>query len=92
MDLVAATFEASRTRFRPILMTALSTIGGIIPIALGAGAGGEARAPLGIAVAGGMFFSSLLTFFIVPATYVAVERLRERLAPRSAAAQPAPAA
>jgi multidrug efflux pump len=78
--LVEATFEASRTRFRPILMTALSTIVGIIPIALGSGAGGEARAPLGIAVAGGMFFSTILTFLIVPATYVAIEKLRARRA------------
>jgi multidrug efflux pump len=75
-ELVAATFEAARTRFRPILMTALATMAGIMPIALGLGAGGEARAPLGIAVVGGMFFSTILTFFIVPATYVAIERLR----------------
>ena len=61
-------------------MTALATIVGIIPIALGSGAGGEARAPLGIAVAGGMFFSTILTFLIVPATYVAIERLRARRA------------
>jgi multidrug efflux pump len=79
-DLVAATFEASRTRFRPILMTALATIVGIVPIALGSGAGGEARAPLGIAVAGGMLFSTVLTFLVVPATYVAIERLRARRA------------
>ncbi|MFN8642007.1 MAG: efflux RND transporter permease subunit [Candidatus Binatia bacterium] len=78
MALVAATFEASRTRFRPILMTAVSTIVGIVPIALGSGAGGEARAPLGIAVAGGMLFSTILTFLVVPATYVAIERLRAR--------------
>ncbi len=76
LDLVEATFEASRTRFRPILMTAVSTIVGILPIALGGGAGGEARAPLGVAVAGGMFFSTVLTFFVVPVTYVGMERLR----------------
>jgi multidrug efflux pump len=82
-DLVDATLEASRTRFRPILMTALATMVGIAPIALGRGAGGEARAPLGIAVVGGMFFSTLLTFFVVPATYVVIERLRLRLASRA---------
>ncbi len=80
MPLREATFEASRTRFRPILMTALATVMGILPIALGSGAGGEARAPLGVAVVGGMVFSTALTFFVVPATYLAVERMRERLA------------
>jgi multidrug efflux pump len=85
-DLLSATIEASQKRFRPILMTAVSTIVGILPIALGLGAGGEARAPLGIAVVGGMFFSSLLTFYVVPAAYVAPDRLRRRRA--SAATQP----
>jgi len=83
--LVEAAFEASRARFRPILMTALSTIVGILPIAVGAGAGGEARAPLGVAVVGGMFFSTLLTFFVVPASYVTLDRLRARLARRGVA-------
>jgi hydrophobe/amphiphile efflux-1 (HAE1) family protein len=86
MELVEATYEASRTRFRPILMTAVSTIVGILPIALGGGAGGEARAPLGIAVVGGMFFSTALTFYVVPATYIAFERARARLFGTSAAA------
>jgi len=88
MALAEATFEACRTRFRPILMTALATIMGILPIALGSGAGGEARAPLGVAVVGGMLFSTALTFFVVPATYLAVERLRERLAERRAQRAP----
>jgi len=94
-DALDAVYEASRTRFRPILMTALATMVGILPIALGRGAGGDARAPLGIAVVGGMFFSTLLTFFIVPATYVVISRLRERVRPsrdESASAAPAPAA
>jgi multidrug efflux pump len=86
LELVEATYEASRTRFRPILMTAVSTIVGILPIALGGGTGGEARAPLGIAVVGGMLFSTLLTFFVVPATYIAFERARARLFGRSPAA------
>jgi multidrug efflux pump len=81
--LLEATFEASRTRFRPILMTALSTIAGIVPIALGHGAGGESRAPLGIAVLGGMVFSTALTFLVVPATYFVVESLRVRRPARS---------
>jgi multidrug efflux pump len=91
LGLVEATFEASRTRFRPILMTALSTIVGILPIAMGSGAGGEARAPLGIAVVGGMLFSTLLTFFVVPAAYIALERMRARLSKsQHARTEPAP--
>jgi len=78
-ELVAATVEAACARFRPILMTAISTIVGILPIALGLGAGGESRAPLGVAVVGGMLFSTLLTFVVVPATYIALERARDRL-------------
>jgi multidrug efflux pump len=74
-----AAAESAQTRFRPILMTALATMVGILPIALGRGAGGDARAPLGVAVVGGMFFSTALTFFIVPATYVVIERIRARL-------------
>jgi multidrug efflux pump subunit AcrB len=92
MGLEEATFEASRLRFRPILMTALSTILGILPIALGIGAGGESRAPLGIAVAGGMLFSTLLTIYVVPATYIAfarvVERSEVRVGRRAEAATP----
>jgi hypothetical protein len=52
-------------------------------LAIGAGAGGESRAPLGVAVVGGMAFSTLLTFFIVPATYVSLERAREFVRRRS---------
>jgi multidrug efflux pump len=81
-SLVHAALEASRARFRPILMTALSTIVGIVPIALGLGAGGESRAPLGIAVVGGMLFSTLLTLIVVPAAHVALQSLRERVAAR----------
>ena len=93
LPLGEATFEAARTRFRPILMTALATIAGILPIALGLGAGGESRAPLGVAVVGGMFFATALTFFVVPAVYVAIEGFRARLAERAGrAASPAVAA
>ncbi len=77
-DLLEATIESARTRFRPILMTATSTIVGILPIALGLGAGGETRASLGVAVAGGMLFSTLLTFFVVPAVHLSLARSREK--------------
>ncbi len=79
LPLVEAVKQASRTRFRPILMTALATMVGILPIALGRGAGGDSRAPLGIAVLGGMLFSTVLTFLIVPATYIVIARARERV-------------
>ena len=75
LDAREAVEQAARTRFRPILMTALSTMVGILPIALGFGAGGEARAPLGIAVVGGMAFATLLSFFVVPAVYLGLSRL-----------------
>ncbi|MBW2715878.1 MAG: efflux RND transporter permease subunit [Deltaproteobacteria bacterium] len=79
-----AVTSAARTRFRPVMMTALSTIAGIMPIAIGMGAGGEARAPLGVAVVGGMAFSTLLTFFVIPTVYLAFAQLEGRLAVRSA--------
>ena len=78
-----AVHEAALTRFRPILMTALSTIAGILPIAIGFGAGGEARAPLGVVVAGGMFFATLLTFYVVPVAYLGLAGLEGRLSGRS---------
>jgi len=78
-SLVEATYESARTRFRPILMTSLATMVGIAPIAAGFGAGGESRAPLGVAVVGGMFFSTLFTIFVVPATYLVIEKMRSAL-------------
>jgi multidrug efflux pump len=61
--------EAAAARFRPILMTAMSTILGILPIALALGAGSESRMPMGIAVVGGMVIGTVLTLFVVPAIY-----------------------
>lgn len=74
-----AILGACRRRFRPILMTSVATIVGILPIALGFGSGGESRAPLGVAVVGGMLFSTLLTFFVVPVSYVVLEKSRKTL-------------
>jgi multidrug efflux pump len=85
-DIASATFEASVTRFRPILMTAISTVVGILPIAIGSGAGGELRAPLGVAVAGGMVFSTVLTIFVVPAAYLVLEHTLARLRRRPVSA------
>lgn len=69
LDRLAAIKEASASRLRPILMTSLSTILGTLPIALALGAGAESRISMGIAVIGGLIFSSVLTLFVVPAIY-----------------------
>lgn len=71
---VEAALEASVSRFRPILMTSLATICGILPIALSLGASGGSRQSLGISVVGGLIFSGFLTLFIVPAVYAIFSR------------------
>jgi multidrug efflux pump len=72
--LIEAVVNASRIRLRPILMTTLTTILGVMPIALGLGAGAESRKPLGMAVVGGLLFSMLLTLVMVPVVYVLLAR------------------
>jgi multidrug efflux pump len=61
--------EAAVARFRPVLMTSLSTILGVMPIALALGAGSESRRSMGIAVVGGLVIGTALTLFIIPAVY-----------------------
>jgi multidrug efflux pump subunit AcrB len=78
MDIRQALCEAGRLRLRPILMTATSTILGILPIAFGFGAGADSRRPLGVCVMGGMISSTLLTLFIIPAVYLMLDNLKSR--------------
>ncbi|HSQ61463.1 MAG TPA: efflux RND transporter permease subunit, partial [Acidobacteriota bacterium] len=74
LEIREAVAEAAKIRFRPILMTSLATIFGVLPIAIGLGAGGEARRPLGIAVVGGMAVSTFLTMVLVPVVYTYLAR------------------
>lgn len=74
LSLFEAVVQAATIRLRPILMTSFATIFGILPIAIGIGAGAEARRPLGLAVVGGMFFSTFLTLVIVPVVYTFMAR------------------
>jgi multidrug efflux pump subunit AcrB len=73
-DAVEAAIEAGYTRFRPVLMTALAMIIGMIPMALGLGEGGEQNAPLGRAVIGGLFCATLATLVFVPAVFAILHR------------------
>jgi multidrug efflux pump len=68
--------SAAAARFRPILMTSLSTILGILPVALGLGAGSESRVSMGIAVVGGLLFSGGLTLFVIPAMYTYLSKAK----------------
>ncbi len=69
MSVMDSIMDAAAVRFRPILMTSISTILGILPIALALGAGAESRTSMGIAVIGGLFIGSFLTLYIIPAVY-----------------------
>jgi multidrug efflux pump subunit AcrB len=89
---LAAALEAGATRIRPVLMTALAMIIGMIPMALGLGEGGEQNAPLGRAVIGGLLFATVSTLLFVPVVYAAVHLwlIRRKSGTASVAATAAP--
>ena len=84
-----AIYEACRVRFRPIMMTTMAALMGTLPIALGWGAGSEARRPLGLAVVGGLVVSQTLTLYVTPIFYIYMEHFQEWLTRRKAVTQPA---
>ena len=82
MPLRDALIEAGRVRLRPIMMTTVALIAGMIPVAIGAGEGADFRAPLGRAVIGGMITSTLLTLLVIPTVYEIMVETREKLGAR----------
>jgi multidrug efflux pump subunit AcrB len=76
MERVAAILEAASRRFRPIVMTTFATILGMLPIAVGFGAGSELRAPMAIAIIGGLISSTVLSLVVIPVAYTFVDRKR----------------
>ena len=86
-----AILEAGRVRLRPILMTTVTTVLGLTPMAMGLGRGSGLRAPLAIAVIGGLLVATVLTLIVVPVVYQTVEGVRLRLVARAVTPDPVPA-
>jgi multidrug efflux pump subunit AcrB len=86
-----AAVEAGFVRIRPVLMTALAMIIGMVPMAVGLGEGGEQNAPLGRAVIGGLVFATFATLFFVPCVFSMIHGRRERRSARQEPLSPATA-
>ncbi len=84
-----AIYEACRLRFRPIMMTTFAALAGALPIALGHGAGAEARSPLGITVVGGLAVSQVITLFLTPVIYLYMDKLNTMVSRKQPTAEPA---
>jgi multidrug efflux pump len=80
MNTEDAIFEACMLRFRPILMTTMAALFGALPLAFGTGTGSELRRPLGITIVGGLIVSQMLTLYTTPVVYLALDKLRLRMA------------
>src|SRR5262249_46451940 len=78
-----AIHDASMDRFRPILMTTLAAVFGAMPIALGFGADGSSRRPLGLVVVGGLVVSQFITLYITPVIYLYLEQFQEKVLDRT---------
>jgi HAE1 family hydrophobic/amphiphilic exporter-1 len=96
LDREEALLRAGPVRLRPILMTAMSTIAGMIPVAIGLGSGAETRAPMGTCIVGGMVTSTVLTLVVIPVVYSLMDdlalRIRRLFFGAAETASPAPAA
>jgi HAE1 family hydrophobic/amphiphilic exporter-1 len=90
MKLHDAVMQAGRNRLRPILMTTITTVLGLLPMSLGIGEGGEIQAPLARVVIGGLVTSTLITLVLIPVVYLLVEERTERARALTPAMQPAP--
>ena len=74
LERFSAVAQAAQQRLRPILMTMLTTVLGLLPLAIGLGEGAEIRAPMAISVIAGLLFSTLLTLLFIPCLYVLIDR------------------
>jgi HAE1 family hydrophobic/amphiphilic exporter-1 len=79
MEVFDSVIEASKARLRPILMTAMTTVLGLLPMAMASGEGAEFRAPLAVSVMGGLFVTTFLSLLVIPAIYVFTHNIRVKV-------------